>query len=230
MSECLPKTRKEARAAGNIHFFSGKSCKNGHVAKRLVSNYRCVVCSKEDGERHRKNDPERYRRMQYGWAERNPEKVKSAKRKHYGKKGDTYRAYARHYSNANPEKVSAANKAWYAKNAERRRENSRIKMAQWVKENLDRHRANQRANRARRKKAEGKHSAEDIRRIRASQGDCCVYCHIKLNGRGHIDHRQPLSRGGTNWPSNIQITCAKCNIAKRDHDPIDFARSLGKLF
>jgi 5-methylcytosine-specific restriction endonuclease McrA len=168
--------------------------------------------------------------MQYGWAGRNPEKIKSAKRKHYTKNGEAYREYARQYSKANPEKVSAACKKWYDKNAEKMRERSRRAIAQWIKENPDRHRANQRNTRARRKKAEGKHSAEDIRRIRASQGDCCVYCHIKLNGRGHIDHRQPLSKGGTNWPSNIQITCAKCNIAKRDHDPVEFARSLGKLF
>jgi 5-methylcytosine-specific restriction endonuclease McrA len=30
----------------------------------------------------------------------------------------------------------------------------------------------------------------------------------------HRDHKTPLTRGGTNWPSNIQLLCRKCNVKK----------------
>ena len=30
----------------------------------------------------------------------------------------------------------------------------------------------------------------------------------------HIDHIKPVAKGGTNDPSNLQILCEKCNLAK----------------
>jgi 5-methylcytosine-specific restriction endonuclease McrA len=30
----------------------------------------------------------------------------------------------------------------------------------------------------------------------------------------HVDHKTPLSRGGSNWPSNIVCACAECNMKK----------------
>jgi 5-methylcytosine-specific restriction endonuclease McrA len=44
-----------------------------------------------------------------------------------------------------------------------------------------------------------------------------------------IDHIVPLSKGGSNWPRNIQLTCRFCNHSKRAHDPVDFSRKLGAL-
>lgn len=41
-------TRKEAADQGLKFFFVGKECKRGHVSKRLVSNYACYDCSKEN--------------------------------------------------------------------------------------------------------------------------------------------------------------------------------------
>lgn len=30
----------------------------------------------------------------------------------------------------------------------------------------------------------------------------------------HIDHKKPVSRGGTNHPDNLQVTHSKCNLRK----------------
>ena len=30
----------------------------------------------------------------------------------------------------------------------------------------------------------------------------------------HLDHIQPIARGGTDHPSNLQALCARCNLAK----------------
>lgn len=32
----------------------------------------------------------------------------------------------------------------------------------------------------------------------------------------HVDHRQPVARGGTDNPSNLTAMCARCNLAKGD--------------
>lgn len=39
----LPATRAEAKALGLRHYFTGKPCKNGHVAKRHLTGT-CVTC------------------------------------------------------------------------------------------------------------------------------------------------------------------------------------------
>ena len=39
-------SRKQAAAEGKIKYFTGKSCKYGHVAERYVSIGKCVECNK----------------------------------------------------------------------------------------------------------------------------------------------------------------------------------------
>jgi hypothetical protein len=41
-----PISRKQARERGLLRYFTGKPCKQGHVAERLLSNRECVVCAK----------------------------------------------------------------------------------------------------------------------------------------------------------------------------------------
>jgi hypothetical protein len=61
-------------------------------------------------------------------------------------------------------------------------------------------------------KAEGCHTADDIRRIYEEQGALCYYCQVPLNGRFHVDHKQPISWHGTEWPENLACTYARCNL------------------
>lgn len=51
----------------------------------------------------------------------------------------------------------------------------------------------------------------------------CYYCGCELvrqkaphSRKGTIDHRTPLSRGGTNDASNLSAACASCNFSKND--------------
>jgi 5-methylcytosine-specific restriction endonuclease McrA len=70
---------------------------------------------------------------------------------------------------------------------------------------------------ARRAKMVGRYTAEDIAAIVNEQDGCCYYCGRALSRdrkERHVDHMTPVSRGGTNWPDNIAVACADCNLRK----------------
>lgn len=72
--------------------------------------------------------------------------------------------------------------------------------------------ANQRQHSARR--AAGKTPGRvPIEALWCAQHGRCAYCDKAL-GRYHIDHKQPISRGGSNDLSNLHLTCGKCNMRK----------------
>lgn len=62
--------------------------------------------------------------------------------------------------------------------------------------------------------AEGKHTADDLRLLYELQEERCAYCGITLHGEYHVDHMMPVSRGGSNWPDNLAVSCEECNLSK----------------
>jgi len=112
-------------------------------------------------------------------------------------------------------------------------ENNKDKVAKcnaaWRDSNPEKSRCINRARRARILNAEGRHTVADVRRIFAAQRGKCAHCRISIKAGYHVDHIQPISRGGANWPRNLQLLCAPCNLRKNAADPIDFARREGRL-
>lgn len=211
----------EARARGLMFYFTGKACKHGHTCPRYVSTGICFECSamhkrlawkrNPDAMRARERariaaDPQANRDRVRAWRKRNPEKKRAAARRHGKKNFEQKKAYRV----ANKERLSAYYRDRYAKNKEG-------------------HKAHARNRKARLRSAIGKHSGADIQRIFLAQKGRCAYCRIKLGAERHVDHIKPLSKGGSNWPSNLQITCAPCNLSKLAADPIDFAQRIGML-
>lgn len=84
------------------------------------------------------------------------------------------------------------------------------------------------------KNADGTHTVNEILALFELQSGKCPYCKTKLHktkrNSYHCDHIVPLSKGGTNDISNIQLLCPKCNLAKKDKLPNDYAIEHGKLF
>lgn len=68
--------------------------------------------------------------------------------------------------------------------------------------------------------AEGSHTQADLLQMYEDQGGHCAYCGIgifwDIPKDIHVEHIKPLSRGGSNWPDNICLTCADCNQHKKD--------------
>lgn len=99
-----PKTRKEAKALGATHYFTGEPCVRGHVALRKTKGA-CVECMKEDwavdnAKRAEKPKSEASKAAGKRYYERNKELVKA-------------RALTRP-----PEERRTARKAWKMKNSE----------------------------------------------------------------------------------------------------------------
>lgn len=85
----------------------------------------------------------------------------------------------------------------------------------WREAHPGAHKAIRHNMRARRRGAEGQHTQFDLHNILEQQGlSCC--CGVSFLGSidPTIDHKTPLSRGGSNWPDNIQLMCSSCNDSK----------------
>lgn len=60
-------------------------------------------------------------------------------------------------------------------------------------------------------------------------GWCCYLCRKPLTfDTVAIEHRIPLSRGGTNWPANLAPSCRSCNSKKCNKTEIEYRAELKK--
>jgi 5-methylcytosine-specific restriction endonuclease McrA len=55
----------------------------------------------------------------------------------------------------------------------------------------------------------------------------CYYCNVSLEPEAvHIEHKLPVSRGGTNSRKNLVLACASCNLRKGTKTEPEFRRYL----
>lgn len=52
---------------------------------------------------------------------------------------------------------------------------------------------------------------------------------VSLREGYELDHIEPLARGGSSWPRNLQLLCQPCNRRKQAQDPLVWARKEGRL-
>jgi len=134
---------------------------------------------------------------------------------------------ARHavWAATNRDRVNANSRLWNAKNkdkktatayAYRAREknniNERRKRVRKISPELERLKA---AKRRAQKRVSGGHLSKNIVALllEAQQG-LCACCKTPLHGTFHLDHKTPLSRGGANTDSNVQLLLPVCNLRK----------------
>jgi 5-methylcytosine-specific restriction endonuclease McrA len=75
---------------------------------------------------------------------------------------------------------------------------------------------------AKKEGADGEYTATDVAVIYEAQGGMCYYCNDPLGKNYHVDHKQPISRGGSNWPENLACTCQHCNLSKSAKTEAEF--------
>lgn len=128
--------------------------------------------------------------------------------------------YARHLAD-----IRGRSKQWYHSN----RDKALAYRVEWRKKNVQVRRVYSTNYRARKNASEGSHTKDQVADLFNAQGGKCIYCLRKLGSRYHADHIVPLALGGTNWISNIQLTCKSCNSSKGAKHPIAFAQERGRL-
>lgn len=145
-------------------------------------------------------------------------------RDYYLSNRESARAFQRVYRLLNREKFLDYYHAYYVNNRARMNAQAR----RWRRSHPETEKAYSHAKRARKKSARGTHTASDIRRQYAAQKGMCYYCQEKTDGKYHVEHVIPLSRGGSNGPENIVISCPKCNLEKGTKMPHEWSKG-GRL-
>lgn len=180
--------------------------------KRLVNNAK----RREYREQH----PDKEKAAKQRYRQGNAVKVRAAKARYQNENADKCREYQTNYRLENAGVLAAkakqrkaafylSNKSLVAARVRRWREGNPAKAKEIARVQC----ANRRA---RKDKAEGRYTRQDVRRMFASQHGLCNGCRCSLADGYHVDHIIPLSRGGSNWPENLQLLCPACNCSKHN--------------
>lgn len=129
------------------------------------------------------------------------------------------------YDHAHKDERREYFKTWVDQNRDRVNELGCL----WAKRNPEKHAMRSRLRRARKRNAEGEHSIEEIKELLSKQKYKCASCFASLRKSYEVDHVIPLSKGGCNMITNIQLLCVSCNRRKNAKDPFRWALENGRL-
>lgn len=158
----------------------------------------------------------------------------------YANRAEYHKTWMKQWRLENPEAAKAKDAADRVKFKDRIRKTAAVyrllhaeqikaQYQDWCKNNRDAIRAYGHNRRAKLASAGGKFSASDEQEMFKSQKGKCAICKKSIKDVYDRDHIYPLSRGGSNDKSNIQLLCIHCNRNKHAKDPIDFMQSRGFL-
>ena len=142
----------------------------------------------------------------------------------YAENSEAYKKTRKRWAEKNRAKLNMLSVARSARNPEKRR----AAKAKWYEKNRHRWSAYSSNRRARLKSAGGVLSKDIVNGLMSEQQGLCVYCKAELSQSGyHLDHKEPLSRGGANCDENMQLTCPNCNLRKAAKSHDDFMAQKG---
>lgn len=218
-------SKSTAKEKGLRYYATAKLCPGGHFSERWVSGGSCVDCRAERAIR----DADQIKQNLIEYRERAKDKISETKRAYYEKNRESALEYLDQYRKNNPEKCKKWSRDYYLRNSEKLKQAA----SNYRSENPALVSALKHARRAKIKRSEGSHGKDDILNLLAKQKEKCASCSVKLkksgNGIYHVDHIYPISKGGSNWPSNLQLLCPTCNLRKNAKDPMQWAKENGKL-
>jgi len=217
-------TRKEARAAGLKRYYTGKPCKRGHVAERLVSNWSCLDCLRDAKAYDRRANPEKLANRRRAWVTKNPERHAENRQRWLRENRDSYLRTKKNYRETHRDEIHASNSKWQKENRDRmnandkkyrdaNKEKNSARIKKWCEANP--HMVNARTARRR------------ARKLRATPAWLTEEHHQKIldiyteaaerDGDWHVDHIIPLKGKnvrGLHVPWNLQVLPARENISK----------------
>jgi hypothetical protein len=146
-------------------------------------------------EAHGSEAKDRHRSYYLAHREKAAEQVRRYRQEHQ----QAYRARRHAWYLAHRAEHLAQSRAWKQTHPERRRE-----LARW----------HTRQRKARLRATGGYFTRHDIALLYKGQDGCCAYCHCLLGAAYEIEHKVPVSRGGSSWPDNLALACGPCNRRK----------------
>ena len=188
-------TCKEWKPATNNFFANSKTGELGLRAK-------CKRCTSGWMRKYYEANHEQIKERASKWSKLNPERRKEIDCK---------------WRKQNPEQIKERTRKWRKLNPERYKEIT----LKWQKQNPEKGLAKVQKRRALKANAAGTSTAEQIKARFQFHENRCYYCGDNESGL-QIEHRIPLSRGGSNWPANLVPACPACNMSKHTKTEKEF--------
>ncbi len=172
----------------------------------------------------------------YTQSEENKQKKKEYNKdyfkKYYPENRERLLEYQKDYAQENAEKIADYKKSYAEENAEKiaqyqaqyqeqNREHIRELKKEYKKNNKEYFQTIEAKRRSQKQNAEGSFSLNDWLEICERYGFTCLYPGCTSNDIT-IDHIVPISKGGTNWPSNLQPLCKPHNSSKHNRHETDY--------
>tara|TARA_R110000868_G_scaffold342963_1_gene603953 strand:- start:315 stop:1043 length:729 start_codon:yes stop_codon:yes gene_type:complete len=224
-------TCKEFKIASSDFFGRRKESKDN-----LKSS--CKSCLNARNRKYKDENPEKAKQIAKKSRWLNKEKINSQNatwrsenkgygKKYYAKNSNKLKLRQKSYRKKLPEeKLKQLKEKSNARALEWRRKNpeySKLYARKYREANKEKFRAIRWNYKARKKLAVGTHTGDDIIDIVKQQNNLCFWCKTELKSM-HIDHCLPLSKGGSNYKTNLVASCPSCNMSKRDKMPEDFIK------
>lgn len=233
-------SRDEAISQGLKYYFTGKPCKSGHVASRLVSARRCCECNKEYQSEYQKQNTDRINEQRRGRYDKNKAAICEQAKNHYNKNKGKIAKRIKEYQKLNRDKILEQKKDYLSRNRdvilEQRKEyyeKNKSKIAgrhkeyrkqnpvpTFIRSSLKRIINNWKNGRKKKEDLVG-YTFEQLKQRLEFQFKCGMSW--ENYGEWHIDHKKPISRfieqGVTdpkiiNALSNLQPLWASDNLSK----------------
>lgn len=204
-------TRAEAIERGLKHYFTGKPCKHGHVAERVVACRHCVECDSERKSKWRQENKDYYAKRYH----ENADKIRAVKAKWALENKDKVLAIKAKYRQRNRSKLRADNAKYERKNPDKRRAYSK----KWQKENPEKSRAIGVKRRAAKRQRLPSWFDELDHYVMVEAVDLAKRREAITGHEWHVDHMITLrakKASGLHCASNLQVIPATLNLKKHN--------------
>lgn len=172
-----------------------------------------------------KQDPA-YIERQRLYRQENSERLSAKTMEWQAANAEKFKAYQAAYQAANRKRGIQRAIAWRQAN----KAHASAMARRWRTANLHRRVVSEQRRRARIKGVGGDLSPGIHSKLMALQQGKCAVCGVCLQTvRPHLDHIMPISKGGQNIDTNVQLLCPTCNLSKHAKHPIDFMQERGFL-
>lgn len=219
-------SREAAIQIGRKTYFTGNPCPNGHLCERYVYQFKCMECTRVWNAKYHSSASEKINRKQRDLKNKDYNRKKSKerfnanrdselekRRKRYARSIEKHRLRDRSRRIKEKEKRNKLNREWRIKNKEKHI----MSVAEWRRNNPEKDRVIRMKRRAAKVGSPEQFTASELKALLDKQEYICAnpFCRCDLlKIKKHLDHKIPLSRGGTNGIANLQYLCAPCNLQK----------------